>query len=441
MLKFTQTIKFRLTLWYSLVLTLFLVLFSVTVYTGLYLHLASGLDSLLHNTVLVQLDVPGDDINSALYLEVPTSLWDITLEDKVKCLPSTEAANQYHKPVCPGSLSDNEEDALRSLNIEPIQRIKVGTDKNFVNETLEFLAKFLMLEIPLILLLAFLGGYTIAGTVLNPLKKIVETAEHIVHGTDLGMRINLTSGTLELKNLANTFDSMMDRIQVLFQRHRDFTSEASHELQTPLTIIKTNIEVAMQNKRLKKAEFKEMLDDIQSSVDRMSKLVDDMLLLSKMSDAPSNDLDFELVNLKELVEGETSNYRYLLPDMVSFDISIPKSINLMLDKEKFSRVITNLFTNSCKYSEEGTISISASANPKFVTILFSDTGQGISKDEVRYIFERFYRSDKARARKTGGVGLGLTIVSEIVHAHNGRISVDSIEKQGTTFTIMLPNTK
>lgn len=438
MLNFLQSIKFRLTFWYSLVLTLFLVLFSVTVYTGLYLHLETSLQDLLSNTVLVQLDVPGDDINSALYLEVPVSLWDVTLEDKVKCLPSTEAANQYHKPVCPGSLSPREEEALRSLSIEPIQKIKVGTDKNFVNKTMEFLASFLLLEIPLILLLAFLGGYTLAGSILNPLNKIIETAEHIVNGTDLGKRINLHKGALELKTLASTFDAMMDRIQTLFQRHRDFTSEASHELQTPLAIIKTNIDVALQNKHIKKSEFNETLGDIQISVDRISKLVDDMLLLSKLTDAPEKDIILEKVSLNLLINEEIEKYRYLIPSAVNLELHIPDDISIKVDRERFARVVNNLFSNSCKYTTEGLISITAEQNPKYTTIIFSDTGQGISKKDLKYIFERFYRTDKARGRKTGGVGLGLSIVNEIVRAHKGRIAVDSIEKQGTTFTIMLP---
>lgn len=439
MFSFTKTIKFKLTLWYSLLLSFFLLLFSAIVYMGLWMHIGNLYDDLIENSVLIQLDVQGTDLNSSLYIEVPHKLWEKQWQHHVTCLPDKNDAERLQKPLCPDYLAPEVREELESLSLNPVEVIDFSDDKKYKFETLRFLQNFLLFSIPLIILIAFLGGYLIAEHALAPLNYIVRTAREIALGTNLGKRIELKRGAFEFERLAETFDDMMDTIESMFKRHRDFTSEASHELQTPLAIIKTNIDVAMQHNTLKNnAEFKEIAGDINESLQRMSRLVDDMLILSKVDNITEARLKKEKLSLNEYVENETKNLKNLLPTKVKLVVDIAPESSLYVDRSMWDRVFNNLFSNACKYTISGKITISASQTAKYTLFSITDTGEGIQASDQKRIFDRFYRVDKARSRNTGGTGLGLSIVKTIIEAHHGKITLKSKPGEGTSFIIKIP---
>ncbi|MFH1369470.1 MAG: ATP-binding protein [Elusimicrobiota bacterium] len=226
------------------------------------------------------------------------------------------------------------------------------------------------------------------------------------------------------------------QIKDMEKKKREFVANVSHELRTPLTAIKGFAETLEDEMS---GDGKRYVDIIQKHSERLINIVEDLLLLSKIEETGYK-LEMQATDLKALLESSLKMFeKRVLDKNISIKLDIQDNIHLInADQFKLEQVLVNLVDNAIKYTENGGIAVSLKQDSKQTVISVSDSGIGISKEDIPHIFERFYVADKSRSRKAGGTGLGLSIVKHIVMLHNGSIDVDSTFGSGTTVTICLP---
>ena len=247
------------------------------------------------------------------------------------------------------------------------------------------------------------------------------------------------TGNDEITQLGKAFNKMSERLNEEEEKRKAFVSNASHELRTPLSSIKVMADSLLQFESLDMFIVKDFLGDINNEIDRLSRIINKLLLLTKM-DVEENNLEMKKVDLKKLID---SVCKSLLPlaeqKEVHLVYEVYESILVKIDEDKMWEAIFNIVDNSIKYtSAHGKVSISMYKTREAVQIMIEDSGIGIPQHEIDKVFQRFYRVDKARARETGGTGLGLSIALQAVRSHGGDIEVTSEEGVGSVFTIMLP---
>ena len=288
-----------------------------------------------------------------------------------------------------------------------------------------------------VLLIGSAGMYVLSKELLKPIDDVTYLASRISH-TNLKERINYRGPNDEIKRMADTFDSMLERIEDSFEQQQEFIQNASHELRTPIAIALTNIEVQEMDDTPTVEEYQELTQTIKASLERMNSINNNLLILSegnnpKMTFAP---VDINTI-LHELVR-ETTNTAAKDNITISQELS-EKPIVINGDIMMLRQCFFNLIENAIKYNrQDGTITVRSYADAMNATVIVSDTGIGIPKEDLPNIFRRFYRVDKSRSRQKGGSGLGLAIVEKIVTLHGGTISVESEIDKGSSFTIMLP---
>lgn len=291
----------------------------------------------------------------------------------------------------------------------------------------------LTIMLPLGMLLAGGASLFVVGRLLTPLRRMACEAERI-GGQQLSERIRVM-GEDEFAALGATLNGMLERIEQSFEQQRRFTADASHELKTPLAVIKANIGIVRHGKPTAE-EARESAEAIDLAADRMGALVRDLLLLAR-TDAGRSASEFRECSLVEVVREAIRS----VPG-ANGRVSIKateESVSVLASPEDLSRVFVNLADNALKYSERDTpvvIEISASDGEASVTV--SDQGEGIGEQHQAHLFERFYRPDESRTRSSGGTGLGLAICKGIVEAHRGTIRVWSERGKGTTVQVNLP---
>src|SRR5574341_1673917 len=294
--------------------------------------------------------------------------------------------------------------------------------------------------VPLALLLAATGGWLLARRALRPVDQMTKTARRI-EAQHLAQRLEGAEVDDELGRLARTLNEMLARLEAAFTQVRNFSSDASHELRTPLTVLKGEIEVALRSPR-DPAEYQRVLTSSLEEVERMSRLVEDLLLLSR-ADAGALRWDRGPVELDRLVE-ELAKQAEVLGRCRGVHVGIQSLEPLIVqgDDQRLRQLLLNLLDNAVKYSAPGgrvTLSLQQVTSSKpWAEIAVQDTGIGIPADTLPRIFERFYRVDQARSREAGGAGLGLCIAKTIAEAHGGRIEVQSTPGAGSTFRLLLP---
>jgi len=232
----------------------------------------------------------------------------------------------------------------------------------------------------------------------------------------------------------------MDITQILEGERiqKRFIADASHELKTPLSSITGMIQILNRPDFKDEATRKEFSEQIQQEAQRMDNIIQDMLILSKMA-SKQVILDLERIPLIDLVKGAYAPLKQAFEDKkLSFGMDIDETIILNADRDKFHQILTNLLVNGLKFTDHGSITVHALKQDGFCVLTISDTGIGIKKEDQKYIFERFYRSDHSRSRQSGGSGLGLAIVKSYLSAHKADIEVSSEPNQGTSFIIRIP---
>lgn len=282
------------------------------------------------------------------------------------------------------------------------------------------------------------GGWVISAQILRPVAAISATASAI-SATNLSERLDPQAVDRELAELARVLNAMFDRLEAAFERQAQFTADASHELRTPLAIIRTNAELALSRPRSAE-EYRETVETCLRAAMRMTGLVEALLTLAR-SDAGKLDLRQQTVDLKQVVEESVTLLR---PLAVSKKVTLStelKAATVTGDGSRLAQVVTNLLTNAVKYNHPGgEVYVQLEAREGETVFSVRDTGCGIPEEDRPHIFERFYRIDKARARATGGYGLGLAICKSIVESHGGTIGFETEWSVGSTFWVRLPRT-
>ncbi len=284
-------------------------------------------------------------------------------------------------------------------------------------------------------------GFFLSGIITKPIRKLTRSVVGMSE-QDSEEKLDITySG--EIGDLVDSFNKLIDKIELQEQKRQEFVSNASHELKTPLSSIKLIADSLIQTPDAPREMEVEFLSDMNVQVDRLARIIDKLLALTKMDDSGAvSRMEFTVMDLTEL----TSNvYKALKPLATSKNILLEYESDIgifsRIEKDRLWEAFYNILDNSIKYTKEGGhVKMTVEREDNCAVITISDTGIGIAQDEVYKIFDRFYRVDKARARETGGTGLGLSIALTAVELHGGNIQVESDLGIGSRFKIIIPIT-
>ncbi len=287
-----------------------------------------------------------------------------------------------------------------------------------------------------VLLLGLAGGWWITSRAIRPIDDISATASKIASG-DLSQRIKVANTDNELDRLAGVLNATFARLEAAFAQQRQFTSDAAHELRTPVAVILTQVQSTL-NKDRSGSEYRETLEACQRAAQRMRRLTESLLALARLEAGPDamKCMRFDLADTaRDCVE----LIRPLAGERGVKIISELAAAECEGDAGQLAQVITNLLTNAIQYNREnGKVQVSVKSEGRMNLLTVTDTGVGIVAGDLPHLFERFFRADKSRTVSTGHSGLGLAISKAIVEAHGGTIEVATQWNQGSTFTVRLP---
>ncbi|RMF01618.1 MAG: HAMP domain-containing protein [Chloroflexi bacterium] len=465
-----MNIRLRLTLWYTAIFSLILLIFSLAVYVGLSRNLFSTVDNHLQREVgeiLGNLDIELDDDLEVSDREGRQTEFKLTYTPEEGVFWRIFDANG-NTLVDPGyldgaqfeaDLSNHEFAQLENATLAngtPIRLytapfvienhsagvIQVAESYRHIQDVQTQLIFLLLFGIPLTLLASSAGGWFLASSALDPIDGITRAA-HKISAHDLHQRLNLNLPNDEVGRLASTFDEMLERLETSFEQQRRFIADASHEMRTPLTILKGDVDVALARPRSAES-YRQTLEMVNQTTDGLIALVQELLLLAR-SDSNHSALKLDRFNLSKLLTDLASG---LMPKAVkkhmALNLDIPEIMVMEGDKVKLRRLFMNLIDNAIKYSNPGdSVTVRANVQDGQIRVDVSDTGPGIAPEHLPHLFDRFYRVDKARSRievsgQSSGAGLGLSIVQWLADIHHGQVTVESTVGRGTTFTVWLP---
>jgi len=308
------------------------------------------------------------------------------------------------------------------------------------NRTLDSLATTFVLASSLIVLIAFAIGWFLSGITLRPIHRITQTAQTIGDERDFTQRVDYTGPSDEVGQLANTFNSMLSRLQDAFQKvehslqmQRDFVADVSHELRTPLTTLRGNLGLLRHDKPLPPEEQADILNDMVDESDRLIRLVNDLLSLARADAGRS--LAKESVDVSEVIDETVRQARQLDSQRkIQMDVSI--DLNVVGDRDAIKQVLLIALDNALKHST-GNIDVTAKQNAAQVEIRVQDFGEGIAPEKLEHVFDRFYRGNDEAV--TPGFGLGLSIAKTLVNEMGGEIRMESELGQGSIVIMQFPS--
>ena len=306
-------------------------------------------------------------------------------------------------------------------------------------ELLDGFRSILLIFVPFALLLTSFGGYFLARRSLSPVAQMSESAANI-SATNLNARLPVKNEKDELGKLATIFNSLLERLDNSFEQQKRFMADASHELRTPLAIVRGESEVALSKKDRPAAELSESLNIVHDESKRLTRIVEDLFTLARV-DSGQYRANFTEIYLDELLADCVRKVRVLADKRnVALEFTAAHELPMRGDEQLLQRLFINLLDNAIKYNRiGGHISVEAEKSGDKYRVTITDTGAGISKDEQAKIFERFYRSDKARSRTaetmTSGAGLGLSIAKWITEIHRAEIELVRSDENGSVFRI------
>lgn len=286
---------------------------------------------------------------------------------------------------------------------------------------------------------SMLIGWYVSGLVLRPIGRITSVARDI-QATDLSRRIELGGPADELRDLGDTFDQMLDRLDQAFEDQRQFIQETSHELRNPLAVIRTNLDVVLNDPKANLEEFRFSGEVANRAAVRMSALVDDLLLLAHHE---RRDVDREPIFLSQVVSETIEDFSaFAKKNNVSLTLEMSSEIKVIGDAAALRRALANLLSNAIRItgSEKtgGQIKVVGGQDADQVWVSVEDNGPGLSTEDIERVFQRFWKGNVSEAKESGRSGLGLAIVRQIVEGHGGQVTVRSQLGNGATFTIWLP---
>ncbi len=288
-------------------------------------------------------------------------------------------------------------------------------------------------------ILSLVLGFLLSSYFTSPLRKMSKVLYSIEEAHKTGERMPVPRRQDEISDLANAFNDMLERMQKFILQQQQFVEDASHELRTPVAVIEGHISLLNRWGKDDPEVLAESLEASLQEITRMKSLVQEMLDLSRAEQSELYYSD-KTTMAKEVVHTNVSNFQMLYPEFTfNLDDDLMKDVEIKIYRNHLEQILIILLDNAVKYStDRKEVLISLSKSHESVDIMVQDFGEGISKDNLDKIFDRFYRVDKARARNTGGNGLGLSIAYQLVDNYHGKISVKSVEGQGSAFTFSLP---
>jgi len=289
----------------------------------------------------------------------------------------------------------------------------------------------------ILLLISWLGGNLIVRQVFAPVEKIRRTAEEITNSGDLSNRIALKSGNDELHALAETFDEMLDHLQLAFEHEKQFTSDLSHDLRTPLAVILSQCE-CLRSSTPTQEDYDESMDTIERQAGRMQTMVSELLTITRMESGVIRQ-EPEESDIGELLHFICDEQEAMNHTKIQLVRKIEPGIICTVDRDLLSRLFINLLANAYQYTNDpGTVTVSLHKEGNTVCIRVADTGIGISEEDLPRIWDRFFRADSTRSGGNSSSGLGLSIVKSIATLLHGQLSVTSTLGKGTSFTFSYP---
>lgn len=460
-----MSIRARLTVWYVGLLAIVLVIFGASVYALLSYRSYAEVDRSVQTTadqivlairaennpmsVLIsgRVRLPADDVFSTA-----DTYWQVVRTDGIIAARSANLGEQS-LPLDSRTLQQTAQyesvlatvqagDARLRMYSTPltiignhIGTVQVGISLQSVDVTLRSVAGLLAGGTLLAVLLAALVGYALARRALRPVDQVTQAALHITQAEDLGRRLPAPAVQDEVGRLSATFNEMLGRLDDLFRAQQHLVADVSHELRTPLATIQGNLDLLRRGALEDADARREAIGSIEAETNAMSRLVADLLLLAQ-ADAGLK-LELQPVELDTLL---LEAYRHAQSHAQSVKVRLGDEDQALVmgDADRLRQLLRNLVDNALKYTPVGEVTLSLLCEAGWVRVSVADTGIGIAPEDIPHIFERFYRSDKARTRGRGGAGLGLSIAKWIAEAHNGRIAVESQAGSGSVFTVWLP---
>ncbi len=313
--------------------------------------------------------------------------------------------------------------------------LKIGTifEYNAYLFALDNLKRASLAGLGILFVISFITGWLLAGWALRPVHRMTMVARDIT-ATDLSRRIALPGPADEMKSLADTFDAMLDRLQGAFEDQRRFVQDASHELRNPLAVARTNLELALSDPNATPEDIRKSADVAMRSTERMSSLVDDLLVQARSGVPEIQRTDVDLVaTAGDVVEEFTA--QAAKQGLVVQLVSPMAPLYIKGDGPALQRAISNLVANAIKASPQGrTVRVSVAQGGHSAVVSVQDEGVGIREADKKNLFKRFWRG----SRDDAGTGLGLSIVKQIVERHGGTVTVESTVDVGSTFTVKVP---
>jgi heavy metal sensor kinase len=468
-----DSVRLRLTVWYVVVTGLILVASSITVYVLVARELYERVDAGLHATMEVAISVlqhqriigqpeptglqaafqefhfPHQAI--ALFDHAGRLLREKTSDESVHIrLPpfdvtSINSRTFYSLPERTSESDDSCRGIVARFQIASSDQpyvIVVNESLQAVEDKLDLLQDLFYIGLPVALTLTALGGWLLVCRSLAPVLAMSEQAQRI-GAENLEQRLPTGNPRDELGRLATTFNGLLTRLSESFSQQRQFMADASHELRSPVSAIRTACAVILQREDRASSEYRDALAIVEQQARRLTRIVEDMLLLAR-ADAGNSMLRIDHLYLDELLVETTRGAAVLAAQKnLQLEISVLPESSLRGDESLLRQMFWNLLDNAIKYTpNEGRVRIALESQSGQYVITVSDTGTGIPTASQPYIFERFYRADQTRSRtETGpefGAGLGLSIVRWITEAHHGRVDLQRSDQTGSTFVVYLP---
>lgn len=443
-------LRMKIQLFSSLFMLILILLINTAVYFMFdKISTTSELDKLVNqtNTIVetlqVNADIPKRDLLSASL--GANSMIRVFERDKVEPKLTVTKESEYRH--LPGKFSDSESHTIKKsedgTKIAIVSKPIIWDDGEIVTlENTEYLINlqsamktlFYVLFIASLFMLipTIVGGSLLSRFLLQPIKLLTETMKE---NTQQGKwkKIDLEDRSHdELYEMEKTFNDMIEQLKETFGKQEVFVSDASHELKTPISIVKSYAQLLNRQGKDRPEIFDESTEAISSEADRMQNIVEQLLLLAKNKQEAA----FDRMDVAKLCEKVVNIFEGAYSR--NFELHIEKQpVYVNGDIHQLEQLLYILIDNAYKYSNDE-VKISVYNDSEEVVVQITDDGQGISEEDQKYIFDRFYRVDKARSRDTGGTGLGLAIAKEIINTHKGQLFVSSKEGEGSTFTFKLP---
>lgn len=440
-------ISHRLTILYALLFFVALALVNAVTLVSINYYMNRNaaqqlrlVDQAIINEVKTLNDIPNLDIKNVSKMINNVDI-NLIYHDKI-IYNSGELYNLSFTAGQKGLIAESEEEEIMYLNdtifLDGGEEIGVQVIKDMDNEEdyLHALSGIMLLVDAVSLVISIIVGYIVSRNALSPIDKITNQAKQI-SASNLAARIGIEGPDDELKRLANTFNDLISRIQYSYEKQNRFTLDASHELATPLAVIKGYIDVLDRWGKEDKAVLDEGIESIKVELSNITNLLDTLLFLSK-GDNEIFTPERTRFWLDELI-GEVVKESRLVDEKHEISCNTDLRLQMEGDRRLIKQMLRAIVDNSIKYSPENSrVAIEYKAAAGNVRITVSDNGIGIPQKDLPHIFDRFYRVDKARSRAIGGAGLGLSIVKWIVDIHQGKITAESEPGRGTKMTVELP---